>query len=136
MQLREIKFRPDTCGCVIDFSYDADLTGDAQAQSYALVSIEKAECHAALSDEDAYNSAWHQDNKNKNKVESALLDSLSDHVDASEDAMGTPVKKWKKGIKYVWSFDGERNLSVSISGGAPVDSSLLQSIVTNTIGES
>ncbi len=69
------------------------------------------------------------ENQSKNLMEDHLKKNLPDHVDIVMGDDGIMFKQWKKGVKYDWSFDENRELAVDIKGIIPVDKVALDSVV-------
>lgn len=128
------RFSPDTCKCVIDFTFKDELPLDQQEASYQLVSIQKCSAHQALSDSAAYTAATQVDNKNKNKVEGLIMSSFSALTTLNADGS----KVFNPGIQYNWSFDASRVLQVSITGAGTnfknADKVTLQTLCDTQLG--
>lgn len=79
MRMHSCEWRPDTCECVIEYEWDADLPQNEQTFSVKKV-ISKCKAHdKTATDADHYTTVV-DDNKMKNKGVKAILDALGDAV--------------------------------------------------------
>lgn len=109
MATRITKWRPDTCDCVIHFSWDDQLA--IEDRIHSLSSIEKCQFHQPLTDADAY-IAVKDENVTKNQVLGIVHTEHADLVDAKVDGSVA----LKEEYEYVWSFDENRKLQAEFKG--------------------
>lgn len=115
---------PDTCGCKLHRV--CKMVGE----EYVCQTFETMLCeaHEGLTYEDVHD-AVKVENTSKNLIEGELLkdESLSDEIPDEESGVTSESlgagksrpRKWKKGIKYEWSFSGKgknRVLNVEVKG--------------------
>lgn len=106
-------WKPDTCGCVIEFEFDADASEDVRVHTGKRV-VKACDAH----DEDA--PAVHygkllNENVGKNRVMKAILDALpADQVkfDAKGERMDFKVQP-------TFSFDSDRKLKITLDASHP-----------------
>ena len=87
------------------------------------------EFHAKIATAEEHFNTVLAENENKNLMEKHLVENMPDHVDIVMNEDGSMSKQWKKGVKYDWSFDENRELLVDIKGIVPVDKVALDSVV-------
>jgi hypothetical protein len=114
-------WRPDTCGCVLEQTYDPDLP----ASTWTAVPISKCSAHAAVPDGQIYNVLYQNadgENKRKNQFIGAALGYEIGDVGLGETKTnpdGSTYITFKAGVTVTWTFSGEgagRVLNVTISG--------------------
>mgnify|MGYP001616653995 CR=1 FL=1 len=116
-------WRPDTCGCEIEYEWEDTLTVEQRVHT----PTKATGCeHHLTGDHSAKYTQVLKENQTKNKVLGAILDGVSTAVDILLDENDKPIKKLKKGKKYLWSFDAQRNLVVSCDGFTPQEKASAQ----------
>lgn len=123
--IRITQWKPDTCDCVIQLSWDDAVPVDSIVHTMA--SIKKCSIHDPLADADAY-AAVKDENTTKNVVLGHIHENHSDIVDVNIDGS----KSLKEGIVYDWSFDQSRKLQVDVKG---VDKATAQAIAVTISSE-
>jgi len=114
MTIQTTRYSPDTCACVIDYTWDDTLTEDNRVHSLKTY-INKCPSHISLAtDNDRWNAVF-EENPRKNKTLQNILDNgpatLYDLVNGS--------KQLKRTITYSFSWSGtapNRVLTVSFTG--------------------
>lgn len=106
-------WRPDTCGCEIEYSWDDTQSEDVRTHSAH--KINKA-CEFHSGDKDTHYGVVLDENKRKNLVYKDIIENISTAVTQKEQEDGTMVTVLKKGKEYKWSFDADRNLVVELIG--------------------
>lgn len=113
MAIRTQVWRPDTCGCVIQETYDtADVAGTMVGTP-----ISKCSIHAGVADNDHYGVIYslpHGENKRKNEAIKALKQ-FADLGDLQQDGS----YEFKNGITATWVWSGinaDRIMTVTITG--------------------
>ena len=107
------RWGPDTCGCVMDYSWDTASSPDTRVHTFSRVE-KKCPEHTQLTDSLAYDACL-DENKRKNILRGELVkrtDIAEDKVRDGEDTF----KDFKTGIIYDWRFDVDRKLEVRILG--------------------
>ena len=110
MNLTVTKWRPDTCGCEIDYEWDKDAP--AESRIHSAKNVITCEFHAGT--KELVFEKVKTENTNKNKVYNKVLEDN----DIAEDVVmgGGTTRKLKPGINVKWSFDPNRKLEVEIIG--------------------
>ncbi len=100
------QWKPDTCGCefFVDFETRRVSSGTRCAS------------HARTSTLKLFETV-HDENVRKNKSRDAVM-SVAALVDKklASDGSGQIVSEFKKGIKFSWSFDDQRQLVIDVQG--------------------
>lgn len=118
-------WRPDTCGCEIEYEWDDAVP--AEQRVHTPVKVTGCEHHQAGDHVAKYTKVL-KENQSKNKVLGAILDGVTTAVDVLLDENDKPIKKLKRGKKYLWSFDAQRNLVVQLDGFTPKEKADAQSV--------
>lgn len=113
MTKQTTRWRPDTCGCVITYDWDSDLPNDQIV--FTVNTVEQA-CpeHKGLSDQEVFDSIT-KENTSKNEFLKDVMDSYPSLTrDLLDDDGNVIGKTFKAGQMPEWSFDKERNLTISV----------------------
>ena len=108
--VRTTQWSPDTCGCIIEYSWD-DSVQDHTHELHRV--IKKCEHHASLSDSEVWDTV-NSENKGKNVAHGEML-----AVERISDAVPGGARKFKEGVNFDWKFEGtgkNRVLKPSIVG--------------------
>lgn len=115
MTIRTTRWRPDTCNCVIEYTWDDALTPDQVIHTLDTI---KRRCidHAHLvTDTEVYNVVK-EENPRKNITQQLLLDNAPNTVyDVNTDG----TRQFKKGIVASWSWSGlapNRLMTITVTG--------------------
>ena len=125
-------WKPDTCGCVLEYEWDDTQPENARVHTFRGANI-KCTHHQYLVD----NTHWNQvldENQTKNKIHGLLLENFPNLVDIVTEKNGEIVKKFKPNIEYKWAFDINRKLEVEIIGGSIADKTKLKDLSDTKIG--
>jgi len=98
------RWHPDTCDCIIDYSWDTDLPADQRVHILSQT-VRKCEVHQDLDGTDHY-AAVRKENMSKNIYISAIKDV---YADANVD----------------WSFDDKRKLVLDVKSASTIDVAIL-----------
>lgn len=114
MTLKTTRWKPDTCGCVIEYEWDSESPESVRVHS---VSSVKNKCKWHLNDTNdiaCYEKVLNE-NKTKNELLMIILDKFPGIVDETIDSDTGELKKvLKSGLEYYWNFDEQRKLHVEI----------------------
>ena len=114
MTIKTTRWSPDTCSCVVEFTWDDSVAEDQRTDSLSQV-IQKCPVHQAQSDPNVY-STLKDENPRKNIALGLSLDNgPSSLFDLNADGSRT----LKGNISYNWSWSGtppDRNLNISFTG--------------------
>ena len=126
------KWRPDTCGCEIEYQWDDSLSQEARIHTVSNV-VKKCDVHSTTpSKEDHYNKVL-EENQRKNKVYGKLLEIPTATVDVTQPD-GSTIKDLKSTVKFDWSFDVDRNLMVTLTGLNTSEKNSLKNSVNTLFG--
>lgn len=110
MKLNITKWHPDTCGCEIDYQWDADEP--AETRTHTAVNTVTCAFHSGTHTE--VHAKVIKENQNKNKAIGIIMDD----PDMAEDVLinGETQRRFKLGKDVRWSFDTNRVLELDIIG--------------------
>ena len=115
MTIQTTRWRPDTCGCSVEYTWDDETSEDARVHTWS-ETIGVCPDHLGLTGVSIYN-AIKDENTRKNILRATLLlDSLFGE-DVIKD--GETIRQFLSGISYDWSFTGSddtRILHITMSG--------------------
>ena len=126
--IKVTKWRPDTCGCEIDYQWDDAQNEDVRTHTVFEV-IKACPAHSGETDKNIHYAKVLDENKRKNIVLKEILDKIPSLVIEKEQEDGTLIKVLKKGVEYKWSFDVQRNLEVNLVGASLAEKNVLKTIV-------
>jgi hypothetical protein len=114
MAIKTTRYSPDTCGCVIEYSWDDSVTEDQRQHTLANY-ITKCPAHTGLpTDQDRWNAVF-EENPRKNIAHQLILDNgptaLSDLINGT--------RQIKDGITFNTSWSGtapDRVLTITVTG--------------------
>lgn len=98
MTINTTLWKPDTCECVIEYTFDTDEPEDVRQHNFKKISTCKH--HSHLDDASAYDQVLNKENKFKNEVVSDIKNSLPGIL-TEDDVLD-------------FSFDAGRNLTVNL----------------------
>lgn len=130
--LKTTKWRPDTCGCEIEYQWDDSV---AQEERTHVVSTITKNCpiHDPIPTKGEHYNVVLEENQRKNKVYGKLLDLPTLTVDVVQTD-GKTIKELKPSVQYNWSFDKDRNLVVDLVGVTTSDKNTLKTAVSQLFG--
>lgn len=118
MRMVTNRWRPDTCGCVIEFEFDADLPDDQRVHVGKKV-VSACATHLAESPVTHHGKVL-DENRKKNHAYVKLVEAMPDEHFVSEvDFEGNVTKRLKFEPRF--SFDENRKLSFEVHAGAKKD---------------
>ena len=106
------RWHPDTCKCVIEYSWDEDLPAEQRIHTY-FSTIKDCPEHSGLGN--TIYDVITEESQRKNKVYGELI-KLADVGEDVLNESGDTVRQIKKGLTYDWNFDIARNLEVRVLG--------------------
>lgn len=102
-------WRPDTCGCVLQYEWDTEVP--AEERTHTMHSISKCPAHAHLPDHEAFMEAT-EENKHKNILKDEIMNHNPHLRETVVNEQGEEVVQYKKGHDPDVLFDSERNIDV------------------------
>lgn len=130
-------WRPDTCGCVIEYEWDDAVNENARThKQVAAVPCPAHISTASFVDGDAPNvlAKVTTENQTKNKAHSLVLEHFPKVVEETTDADGKKTKQLKAGVEFGWEFDDNRELKVHVKGLTKADHDQLKVLADQTLG--
>lgn len=111
-------WKPDTCSCVIEYEWDDEVP--LETREHTIKNIVKGCEHH---DKNSLTQSSHfetvkDENQRKNLFLKEVMDTYPEVTEDQVNDDGSTVKVIKKGVKYDWSFDEERNLVADIKGAS------------------
>lgn len=100
------RWSPDTCGCVIEYSWDSDVSEDERVHTFHKV-VEQCPDHNGIEVHEEIHNHVLAENQTKNKVEVALFDNFPRLRQNFVDAAGTTQKRLDPTVKHNWRFIGK-----------------------------
>ena len=113
MTINTTKWSPDTCTCVVNYSWDDSVP--AEQRTHELTSIEKCLVHSSLTDTAAYQVVTEENPRKNVSLQTVLDNAPTSLYDVNTDGART----LKNNISYNFSWSGEapdRVLTISFSG--------------------
>lgn len=115
MAIRTTRWRPDTCDCVIEYTWDDALTPDQVTHTLDTIR-RRCAAHVNLpSDTDVYNTV-REENPRKNITHQLLLDNAPNTV---YDVNADGTRQFKRGIVASWTWSGtapNRLMTITVTG--------------------
>lgn len=132
VKMNTTTWHPDTCKCVIQYTWDSDLPVEQRVHTYSNT-IKDCPEHSGLGN--TIYDVILDENQRKNKVYGELIKISGIGEDVIQDD-GTTVKQLVKGVTYDWQFDVDRNLEVMVIGAnlKVGDKNILQSFADSAFG--
>lgn len=127
MAIRTTQWKPDTCGCVVQYTWDDSVAQEDRVHS--LSTIQKCAFHQSQSDSTAFASV-NDENITKNQVLGHVLENYPLLVDEKADGS----KELKLGYHYDWSFDDQRKLQAEIIGADKATAQAIAASVEADLG--
>ena len=113
MTINTTRWSPDTCSCVVEYSWDSELP--AEQRTHTLSTIEKCPVHSSLTDAEAFAVLTEENPRKNNTLQAALDNGPAGLYDLNQDG----ARVLKNNITYDFSFSGtppDRTLTISFSG--------------------
>lgn len=122
------RWRPDTCGCVIEYQWDDSVSEDKRVHTPKNVSP----ClhHKSGTKEEKFDKVV-EENQRKNKFLSHIMENMPEVVEERSNVDGSISKRLKDSIEYTWSFDDQRNLKVDLKGLAETGRTKLKQLASS-----
>ncbi len=112
MTLHTTRWRPDTCTCIIEYSWEDTAPEEQRTHSVHRVT-NKCEAHKNLNDKEIY-AAVTEENPRKNLALSKLMDRFPHLIEEITDESGNKYKRFKERHKPTFKFDSDRHLVIDI----------------------
>lgn len=115
MVTRITTWSPDTCNCVLEYSWDDSIPLDNQTFPVANI-IKKCDQHTALSTKESIYSAVKEENTRKNITYQGILDNGPTSL---YDLQADGSRTLKNGITFSWTWSGtapNRVLTITYTG--------------------
>lgn len=126
MAIKVTTWRPDTCGCVIQYEWDDSLSNDLRVHTGK--NIEKTcESHKNIIEAKELYIQLTEENQRKNLFLKEVIDTIPTLKETKVKEDGSVEERLKKGVTYEYLFDDKRNLVVDFKGEV-VDKNVLKLI--------
>lgn len=100
------RWSPDTCNCVIEYSWDAETSEDDRVHRFHQV-VEQCEEHAGIEKHQDVHSHVLAENQTKNRVEGSVFDHVSRLKHKTVDPQGNVQIVLHPSVQHVWKFVGK-----------------------------
>lgn len=115
MVIRTTRWRPDTCDCIVEYTWDDAIPPENVTHTLDVVNRRCIDHQHLATDTDVYN-VLKEENPRKNIAQQLLIDNAPTSIfDLNEDG----VRVFKKGIVAQWSWSGlapNRLMTISVTG--------------------
>jgi len=125
--LKTTLWRPDTCGCEIEYQWDTDTTEDSRVHELSRIKT-KCEHHSGLTDQQCHDNVK-KENLHKNHVMGAILETVDALTEAYEGEDGSEKKRFKRGAEPKWEFDQNRKLIIKPVNGPEFEKTKIDNII-------
>lgn len=125
--LQKTTWRPDTCGCVLEYEWDDAVSENERTHAISKV-VHACEFHKDKPNKEKHFEDVLAENQGKNRMHAKILNSGSSAVEEVTQEDGSVVKKLKAGKEFRWSFDANRNLEVDLVGFTTGEKNHIKSI--------
>lgn len=137
MAIKITTWRPDTCGCTVEYSWDDAVPLNLRVHTFSALPV-KCSIHEPLADSDVFGEI-NKENPLKNKALSEILETVPSHAKQITDADGNISKEFIKGKEPVITFDDpeggkNRQLVLSFSQMTPQEKTTAQGAIDATVG--
>lgn len=121
MAIQTTTWRPDTCGCEIDYQWDDTLSEDVRTHDLSAVKNACSE-HPGLSDQEIYDAVLHE-NTTKNVVMGIISDNFPAITKQVVDDDGNITNVFMKKMAPLINYDPIKNIDLSNAKSSPVGKS-------------
>lgn len=113
--IKTTRWRPDTCDCILEYTWDDTLTPDQITHTLDKI-VRRCSAHETLVDDTTVYNTVKEENPRKNITVQLLLDNAPTSVyDVQVDGSRT----FKKGIEVTWAWTGvspNRLMTITVIG--------------------
>lgn len=112
------RWSPDTCNCVIEYSWDTETSEDDRVHEFHRV-VEQCEEHSEINKHQDVHDHVLAENQTKNKVMMSLFKHTPRHKHKTVNPDGTISESLNPAVNYKWKFQGKginRELKISFEG--------------------
>jgi hypothetical protein len=116
MTIRTTRYSPDTCDCIIEYTWDDTIPEDSIVLTLDQVKTRCA-AHAGMANNTDVYTTVTEENSRKNLAHRNLLDNGPNIIYDIDASSGTRV--FKKGIRISWNWTGtvpNRMLTITLTG--------------------
>jgi hypothetical protein len=107
-------WRPDTCGCEIEYTWNTDEP--AETRTHSLATLKACSIHKDLGLQDNATESYEkvkEENERKNLVFKHVVETIPEFTTIDSEG-----NKKQAVDAYLWSFDADRNLTFALTKGS------------------
>lgn len=116
------RWSPDTCDCVLEYSWDTEVSEDQRVHTPTNV-VRKCEEHKTKTNQEVHIQVKNE-NIGKNVTLQEIADRLPSHAKVDEKGNKNPDLD-----KIKWSFNAERKLQIELLGAKKADKDSLKAVL-------
>src|SRR3990167_5552023 len=128
--LKITRWRPDTCECELEYSWDDIQSENTRVHTIANI-LKACPAHAGETNKGNHYSKVLGENQRKNIVLGEILKNIPTATRDKVQEDGTTIKELKFGLEYKWSFDIDRNLVIDLVGFNPAEKAQVKTLTDN-----
>jgi hypothetical protein len=121
-------WRPDTCGCEIEYDWDGSVPAEQRVHTVSRVN-KKCAAHASTPDIETHFNTVMEENSRKNKHIGLIVDNFSTLTTLAPNG-----SKILKDNVVNWSYDANRVLQITITGLTTNQKNTLQTLSNTLLG--
>ena len=110
------RWTPDTCACEIDFTWDDELPEARRVHTGSAVAEACPAHEASRDDPRAHYGLVLEENQRKNDVLRHIFEAIPSAIETIIQPDGSAAPRLARGKEYLWEFDADRNLVVTLPG--------------------
>lgn len=112
-RMKITRWGPDTCECILDYEWDADLP--LESRTFTIVGVFKTcDAHSGLATIQQKFNQVKDENGRKNKVYGLIEQYLPSAFETVVNPDGTTYTVLAGGREFSWSFDVNRNILINL----------------------
>ena len=120
-------WRPDTCDCALEYEWD-DAQDEATRRHSISRIVQACLAHATVMTAEQHYDIVLAENRQKNRLYGAILDSLPSAVRWREQDDGTTIRELQPGKEFGFSYDAQRRLVLDLKGFTEAERTVLRSL--------
>lgn len=126
-------WKPDTCDCEVEYEWDTNTNESERSHTIKNI-LKTCSVHTLIITPKSHFEALLEENRRKNSVLKDILDNIHSVTENTTGEHGVIGKTLKSSVKYLWSFDSNRNLIINLPGFNTIEKNALKSIANIKYG--